>query len=189
MSKRSLLKRQQLKQLLIKYKRKHTDELSTVESAIKFLDSTPLCFNRSNLYGHFTGSAWVLDTTRQWVLMTHHRQLNLWLQLGGHADSCSDLLGVALDEAREESGLTGFKVLSQNIFDLDIHPIPKYKDIPPHVHFDIRFIIENTRGGKNIIVSNESHDVAWIHKNDVLNKNPEESMVRMLKKTSVNFAP
>jgi len=38
-------------------------------------------------------------------------------------------------------------------------------------------------------VSDESHDVAWIHKNDVLNKNPEESMVRMLKKTSVNFSP
>jgi len=121
--------------------------------------------------------------------MTHHRQLNLWLQLGGHADSCSDLLGVALDEAREESGLTGFKVLSQSIFDLDIHPIPKYKDIPPHFHFDIRFIIENKRSGENIIVSDESHDVAWIHKNDVLNKNPEESMVRMLKKTSVNFTP
>jgi hypothetical protein len=183
------LKRQQLKQLLIKYKRKHPDELSTVESAIEFLDSTPLCFNRKNLYGHFTGSAWVVDTTREWVLMTHHRQLNLWLQLGGHADGSSDLLCVALDEAQEESGLTGFKVLSQNIFDLDIHLIPKYNDIPSHFHFDIRFIIENTQSVKNIIVSDESHDVVWIHKNDVLNKNPEESMVRMLKKTSVNFSP
>ncbi|MBC8346512.1 MAG: NUDIX hydrolase [Candidatus Marinimicrobia bacterium] len=182
------MKRQPLKQLLIKYKNKHPDQLSVVKTSIQFLDSTPLCFNRNNLYGHFTGSAWVIDETREWVLMTHHRQLNQWLQLGGHADGCSNLLTVALEEAKEESGLTDFRVLSQDIFDLDVHHIPQYKDVPSHLHFDIRFILECQHGTDNIVVSDESHDVAWIHKNDVLNKNSEESMVRMLKKTLVNFA-
>ena len=45
-------------------------------------------------------------------------------------------------------------------------------------------MINNTK-----LINTLDSDVAWIHKNDVLNKNPEESMVRMLKKTSVNFAP
>ncbi len=130
----------------------------------------------------------MVDASREWVLMTHHRQLDLWLQLGGHAEGRGDLLDVALAEAQEESGLSQFKVLSKEIFDLDIHRIPEHNGLPPHLHFDVRFILETKHGAEDIIVSDESHDVAWIHKNDVLNKNPEESMVRMLEKTTKYFA-
>ncbi|GIS47576.1 MAG: hypothetical protein Ct9H90mP20_2460 [Candidatus Neomarinimicrobiota bacterium] len=35
--------------------------------------------------------------------MTHHYQLNKWLQLGGHADGNENLLDVATNEAIEES--------------------------------------------------------------------------------------
>ncbi|MBN4080749.1 NUDIX hydrolase [Caldithrix abyssi] len=181
------MERQQLKQLLTRYKKKFLNESSKIEQTIQFLDSTKLCFNRDNWYGHFTGSAWVVDQTRDWVIMTHHRQLNLWLQLGGHAEGRTNLLDVAMDEAREESGLSEFNVLSNEIFDLDIHRIPKFNGVPSHLHFDVRFILETQHGVEDIIVSDESHDVAWIHKNEVLNKNPEESMVRMLKKTLEYF--
>lgn len=177
------MERQQLRQLLSRYKNKHPNETSKIEETIDFLESTNLCFDRNNWDGHFTGSAWIVDQTRNWVLMTHHRQLNLWLQLGGHAEGRANLLDVALDEAREESGLSKFKVLTSDIFDLDIHRIPKFNDVPSHLHFDVRFILETQHGVEDIVVSDESHDVGWIQKNDVLNKNPEESMVRMLKKT------
>src|SRR4051794_7952145 len=60
------------------------------------------CFHRSLAIGHLTGSAWLLDTTGGRVLLTHHRKLDRWIQLGGHADGDPDLLGVALREAREE---------------------------------------------------------------------------------------
>jgi|TARA_B100000315_G_scaffold259420_1_gene315420 8-oxo-dGTP pyrophosphatase MutT (NUDIX family) len=182
------LKRHPLKQLLINYKNNHSDEKSLIEASIQFLESTPQCFNRNNLNGHFTGSSWIVDETREWVLMTHHRKLDLWLQLGGHADGCSDLLKVALSEAREESGFNVFNVLSPDIFDLGIHRIPKYNNTPAHFHYDVRFILESPHGTENIIVSDESHDVAWVHKDNVINKNPEESMARMLKKMSVNFS-
>ena len=43
----------------------------------------------------------------QRVLLTHHRKLDRWLQLGGHADGDRDLARVALKEAEEESGLAG----------------------------------------------------------------------------------
>ena len=181
--------KQPLRKKLNQYLANYPEERRTIAQTFEFLDSNNNCFNRSNLYGHFTGSAWIVDESNSWVLMTHHKKLNKWLQLGGHADGNQDLLEVAYSEAVEESGFQKFKIVTDNIFDLDIHSFPKYKEIPKHFHFDIRFIIENTRSGESLTVSNESHDVAWIHINDVLNKNPEESMVRMLKKTSVNFSP
>jgi len=52
----------------------------------------------------------------------------------------------------------------------------------------VRFIFETKRGTEKIAISNESHNVAWIQINDVLNKNPEKSIARMLKKTKNNYA-
>lgn len=177
------MERQPLKQLLARYQSRYPNEHDTVGNTLQFLDSTTACFDRHHWDGHFTGSAWVVDQSRQWVLMTHHYQLNLWLQLGGHAEGRSNLLDVAIAEAEEESGLSRFKVLSSEIFDLDIHRIPQYNGTPSHLHYDIRFILEAQHGDEDIIVSDESHDVAWVHIDNVLQKNPEQSMVRMLEKT------
>mgnify|MGYP001161052931 FL=1 len=175
-----------LNNLLHDYKNCFPEEKVPATKMIQFLKNDENCFNRDNWYGHFTGSAWIVDYSREWVLMTHHRQLNLWLQFGGHADGCYNLLEVALKETREESGLNQFDILSDKIFDLDIHDIPKRENEPSHLHFDVRFIFETKRGAEKITISNESYDVAWIHKNDVLNKNPEKSIARMLKKTNNN---
>ena len=176
-----------LNNLLNVYSVRFPKEKIQVTKTIQFLKNDENCFKRDNWYGHFTGSAWIVDFSREWVLMTHHRQLNLWLQFGGHADGSYNLLEVALKETREESGLHQFDILSDKIFDLDIHHIPKRENEPSHLHFDVRFIFTTTRGAEKITVSNESHDVAWIHKNDVLNKNPEKSIARMLKKTRNHY--
>ena len=155
-------------------------ENSNVKKMLKFLREEKNCFSRSNLKGHFTGSAWIIDDTHKWVLMTHHKKLNKWLQLGGHADENENLLEVAYTEAVEESGLQHFTVISDKIFDLDIHQIPPYKNIPPHYHYDIRYIFKAKMDPDTIIVSRESKDVSWLSKKDVLKKNSEESIERML---------
>jgi hypothetical protein len=98
------------------------------------------CFERSCVPGHFTGSAWLVDRTGQRVLLTHHRKLDRWLQLGGHADGDGDLAGVALREAEEESGLTDL-VVEPEIFDLDRHVIPARGNEPEHWHYDVRFVV------------------------------------------------
>ena len=56
-------------------------------------------YARARLEGHFTASSWLLDSARSRVLLTHHRKLDRWLQLGGHADGERDLRAVALKEA------------------------------------------------------------------------------------------
>ena len=116
-------------------------------------------YGRERLAGHFTGSAWLVDRSGARVLLTHHRKLGRWLQLGGHADGDADLARVALREAEEESGLTGL-TLEPGLFDLDRHWIPARPDVPAHWHYDARFVV---RAGpdEEFVVSEESLDLAW----------------------------
>lgn len=116
-------------------------------------------FVRERLEGHFTASAWLVDRTGARVLLTHHRKLDRWLQLGGHADGDRDLTRVALREAEEESGLPGLTVDAQ-VFDLDRHRIPEHKDVPSHWHYDVRYVV-HAGASEAFVVSDESHALAW----------------------------
>lgn len=149
---------------------------------IRFVEVHEDCFLRSCVPGHLTGSAWIVDARRTRTLLTHHHKLDKWLQLGGHADGETDLLGVALREAREESGLTRLTVVSPTVFDVDRHLIPARKSEPAHYHYDLRFMIE-ADPAEPLVVSNESKDLAWVEVSRVTALNPEESMARMVRKT------
>ncbi|HEX7915044.1 NUDIX hydrolase [Rudaea sp.] len=114
---------------------------------------------RSLVIGHLTGSAWLVSADGARVLLTHHRKLDRWLQLGGHADGDVDLARVALREAEEESGLRGL-VVEPGIFDLDRHEIPARGDEPAHWHYDVRHVVR-ALDGEDFVVGDESHALAW----------------------------
>lgn len=162
------------------YERRHPDEKRVVEQFRDFVTRQPRCFERSTIQGHITGSAWVVDDRRTHTLLTHHRKLNKWLQLGGHADGESDVLKVALTEAREESGIDDVRPLSPIIFDLDVHVIPARANDPEHLHYDVRYIVH--AGHSRHIVSEESHDLAWVPVLSIEHFTTEESMLRMARK-------
>lgn len=136
---------------------------------------------RERRAGHFTGSAWLVSRDGKNVLLTHHRKLDRWLQLGGHADGDMDLRAVALKEAEEESGLNGLTV-DAGIFDLDRHWIPERGDVPGHWHYDVRYVV---RAGDNeaFVVSEESNALAW---RDIAGiaagSSADESLQRMAKR-------
>lgn len=148
---------------------------------LELLEDAQDPFERARLAGHFTASSWLVDRSGTRVLLTHHRKLERWLQLGGHADGDRDLANVALREAEEESGLTGLRV-EPELFDLDRHWIPERKEVPGHWHYDARYVV-HAGGNEDYIVSEESHDLAWRPIAEILSDPAsDESMLRMARK-------
>ena len=140
-----------------------------------------IAYRRERLSGHFTASSWLVSGDSRRTLLTHHRKLGRWLQLGGHADGDEDLARVALKEAEEESGLTGLSV-EPEIFDLDRHWIPDHKGVPGHWHYDVRFVVY-AGFDEEFAVSDESIDLAW---RDIAalaeDQGADESLRRMAKR-------
>jgi 8-oxo-dGTP pyrophosphatase MutT (NUDIX family) len=170
-----------LLQLLERYKPEDENDRSQRDRIQQFVRENKNCFERTNLAGHITGSAWVVDKLEKRVLLTHHKKLGKWLQLGGHSDGDPDTLSVALREAQEESGLTGLKPVSKEIFDIDSHDIPARCDGPAHIHYDIRFLFQ-VSGTDKFKISDESNELAWIDIDKVGSVSKEESLLRMARK-------
>ncbi|MBD8490184.1 NUDIX hydrolase [Echinicola sp. CAU 1574] len=177
------MNREGLKKILKSYRTPFEEEKNFVAEFIA-LTEDPLAFQRERKEGHFTASAWIVNKTRTHALLTHHRKLSRWLQLGGHADGNENLMEVAMTEAREESGLISLKLVDSYIFDIDKHIIPANAKDPQHYHYDVRFLIEAAMD-EPLTISKESKDLAWVSYEtvpDVVAGN--ESILRMLEKTS-----
>jgi 8-oxo-dGTP pyrophosphatase MutT (NUDIX family) len=160
------------------YRERWPAEIDITNRLTQFVEENADCFERSLQIGHITGSAWVVNKAGTHVLLTHHKKLNMWLQLGGHADGNSDILDAALREAIEESGFQTLEAVGNEIFDIDIHLIPARKTEPAHHHHDIRFVFQCLEN-EDYIVSDESHDLAWVDIQSLENYTTEESMLRM----------
>ncbi|MEM9015445.1 MAG: NUDIX hydrolase, partial [Verrucomicrobiota bacterium] len=173
--------RDTLLQLLKNYRDRYPEEGDRVDQFCDFVERDEDCFERSNSFGHITGSGWIVDEAGESTLLTHHAKLGIWLQPGGHADGNPDVLAVAMEECEEETGLTHLVPASEEIFDLDIHGIPARPGEPAHCHFDIRFLVRHTGDG-NYVVSEESHDLAWVPMDNLEDFTDEWSMRRMRRK-------
>lgn len=166
-----------IKQQIEEYIKKHPSEAGIGRRFHELLQH-PDAFQRDHLPGHITGSAFIVSKDFSTTLLVHHAKLNRWLQPGGHADGDTDVLGVALREGREETGLVNLDPVSAAIYDLDIHPIPERKDFHQHDHYDIRYLVQASIGDP-IVVSEESHDVKWVLLNDLDKYTDESSLLRM----------
>ena len=161
-------------------------EAETVRRFVEFLASQPDAFERSLAIGHVTGSAWLVDRAGTRVLLTHHKKLGIWVQLGGHADGDADAFRVARREAEEESGLADLEPVAPEIFDIDVHRIPARGAEPEHLHWDVRYAFRAT-GSEAFCVSDESHELAWIEVGALETVTREESMLRMARKWRQGF--
>ena len=151
---------------------------------LEFASAQQNCCERTLTIGHFTGSAWLVSADGRRVLLTHHRKLHRWLQLGGHADGNGDLAQVALREAEEESGLSDLRV-EPGVFDLDRHLIPARNDEPEHWHYDVRFVV-HVGAGEDFVVGPESHDLAWREITELVNDAHADESVRRMARLWLN---
>lgn len=149
------------REVLSAYQPRDVQQVETRERMLAFIaahsDDAHL---RTCLQGHLTAGVLLLDHAGERALLTLHRKLGRWLQLGGHCDGDANLAGVALREATEESGIEGIEIELEP-FDLDIHTIPARQGEPAHEHLDVRFVARAPRGARPM-VSDESLALRWV---------------------------
>jgi 8-oxo-dGTP pyrophosphatase MutT (NUDIX family) len=180
------LERRALLDALDGYSADHPAELTTAHEIRTLVAQHADCFERSCLPGHVTASAWILSPDHERFLLTHHRKLGRWLQLGGHADGDPDLAAVALREAREESGMQKFAFLpsvdgAPRPVDLDVHWIPPRPREVGHFHHDVRFLLV-AEPGQALRISEESLDLRWFEWSEFESVAAEESLNRLGRK-------
>jgi 8-oxo-dGTP pyrophosphatase MutT (NUDIX family) len=183
--------RRPLLEILARYRQVFPREGAVVERICELVEAHPDCFDRTCRPGHITAAAWIISADRRRCLLTHHRKLDRWLQLGGHADGQSNVEDVALREAREESGLSAFDIVPIDglpiPFDLDVHIIPAQYDAAgalmeeAHEHHDVRFLLV-AHDGQTLCASDESHEIGWFTPDEVEHLTDDESVLRMLRK-------
>jgi 8-oxo-dGTP pyrophosphatase MutT (NUDIX family) len=179
---RTSAERWRLAALLADFATRNPAQGADATRIIELINGSLRAAYRDNFHpGHLTGSAWVVDPTTAKVLLLHHAKLNRWLQPGGHADGEYDLAAVALREAREESGLSSLALVSADIFDIDIHPIPQRGPEPAHEHFDVRFMIIAS-SDELPTISDESHAVEWFSIDTLTGFISDNSVLRMARR-------
>jgi 8-oxo-dGTP pyrophosphatase MutT (NUDIX family) len=137
-------------------------------------------WQRTTLAGHITASAFVLNAAHTHALLLHHAKLNRWLQPGGHLDSADAFPhSGALREAREESGIDNLELATQQLFDVDVHPIPARGAEPAHLHYDVRYLV--IARDEDVTLSDESLGFKWISLHDIAN-NMEPSLARLARR-------
>jgi len=132
---------------------------------------------RSNLAGHLTASAIVVDHAGERVLLTHHKKLGRWLQLGGHCDGEANLARAALLECVEESGIADLAIDPRPL-DFDIHRIPARPGEPEHDHLDARFVVHAAEGAVEV-ASEESLALRWFRLEELAALDTDDSVRRL----------
>ncbi|MFI0035821.1 NUDIX hydrolase [Streptomyces mutabilis] len=131
--------------------------------------------------GHVTASAMVIDPSRERVLLTLHKKLRMWLQMGGHCEpGDASLAAAALREGTEESGIAGLTLLPGGPVRLDRHLTPCAW------HLDVQYAALAPPGALEAI-SDESLDLRWFPYDEVRSV-ADDSVVRLLEATRARLA-
>ncbi len=145
------------------------------------LKNRPNIFSRSDLWGHMTASAWIVDRHRSHVLMVYHNIYDSWSWTGGHADGQTDLLSVALREANEETGVHA-RPVKEDIFSLEVLTVDGHMRrgvyVPSHLHLNVTYLLEADMEEQIRVKADENRSVAWFTLDEALSKPTEKWMVQ-----------
>lgn len=132
---------------------------------LKYVHENADILLRSNETAHITASAWVTNPGRDRILMLFHNIYQSWSWPGGHADGDGDLASVALREVREETGLEHLKLVTPEVFSLEILTVDahfkKGRYVVPHLHLNLTYLIEANDAEETRIKADENSGVRW----------------------------
>lgn len=168
------------------YKPYNDEEAVYVDQLRNFLHHGDNHYDRNNLVAHVVADAWILNASRDKVVLVEHGVNKCWMAPGGHCDGDSDAYSGALREAEEETGLVNLRPLSGNIFDVCVGIVaPCQKPLkfePTHLHFDLCYIFEADEE-KPLRISDESTQLEWIDINKIAEMNYMTCHLRRVEKT------
>ncbi|ADL53265.1 NUDIX hydrolase [Clostridium cellulovorans] len=168
------------------YKPYNEQEKIDKEIILRCIEKFPDILTRDNQIAHITSSAFIVNKTKEKVLMIYHNIYDSWSWTGGHADGEEDLLAVATREAKEETGIKDIKLLSSGIFSLDIltviSHIKRGKYVAPHLHLSVSYLMEADDKQELFIKEDENSGVKWINTNEVNTYSNEPHMQKVYSK-------
>lgn len=175
-----------LKEQIENYKPYNKQEEKDKEMILEYIKTFDDVLTRKNKMCHFTASNWIVNKERTKVLMIYHNIYKSWAWTGGHADGESNLLYVAIKEAKEETGLKNLKPLSDEIYSIQIVTVDSHikrgEFISSHLHLDCCFLLEADENDTLKIKEDENSGVKWIDINKVIEVTNEEKMKPIYKK-------
>ncbi len=144
---------------------------------LDYMENNPDAFCRTNLIGHMTASAWVINEKQDKVLMVFHKIYNSWSWTGGHADGERNLASVALREVREETGVRSAHLLSEDIFSLEVLTVDGHEKhgvyVPSHLHLNVTYLIEADEKDPLTVCEEENTSVRWFAADEALRASSE----------------
>ena len=155
------------------------NEQEEVEKGImlKYINDFDDVLTRQNVYGHFTSSAFILNKERTKMLMIYHKIYNSWAWTGGHSDGDSDLLHVAMKEAKEETGIKNVTPISKDIYSLEIITVNGHekrgKYLGSHVHLNATYLLEADEKEAIRIKEDENSGVKWVPIDEIVEVSSE----------------
>ncbi|MEU0056500.1 NUDIX hydrolase [Streptomyces sp. NPDC006334] len=156
--------------------KEYEDQQELRQTYLEHLQTHPDGMWKACAEGHITASALVIDPARGRVLLTLHRKLRMWLQMGGHCEpGDATLADAALREATEESGIAGLSLLPGGPVRLDRHLTPCAW------HLDVQYAALAPDGALEAI-SDESLDLRWFPYEEVAGV-ADGSVVRLVEAT------
>lgn len=169
-----------------KYRPCNAQEQRDQALILDFLEKNGDAFLRSNLLAHMTASSWIVNPERTKTLMVYHNLYDSWSWTGGHADGETDLLSVALREAREETGIEHVRPLSPEIFSLEVLTVDGHEKrgeyVPSHLHMNVTYLLEAEESDTLHICREENSGVAWFTLEEALKASTEPWFVERIYK-------
>ena len=157
---------QALREKIMAYAPTDAREARDRELLLLALDTLQTPLTRDNPFAHFTASSWIVNPARTHVLMAWHNIYKTWAWTGGHADGESDLLAVALREAREETGVEHIRPVSRQIYSVEILPVHAHvkrgQFVSAHLHLNVTYLLEADDAQPLRPKPDENSAVAWL---------------------------
>lgn len=174
------------KEDIINYKPFNEQEQKDKESIIYAINNFDNLLTRDNTLAHMTSSGYIVNKDRTKVLMIHHNIYNTWAWTGGHADGEGDLLGVAIKEAIEETGVKNIKPITTEILSVDVIEvlghIKRGSYVSAHLHLNVCYLLEADEVDELIIKADENSGVKWLPIDELHKFSSEPHMVKLYNK-------